>query len=43
MVAAGILTAFEQALHEQRLAVAEHLMRALELLTPDCTPGSPLP
>ncbi|NOG73628.1 hypothetical protein [Roseicella sp. DB1501] len=37
-----ILTALEQALAEDRLEVAEHLLRGLEALCGDAPPGSVL-
>lgn len=37
-----ILTAFRQALDEDRLDVAEHLLCALEALNPNGMPGSAL-
>ena len=36
------LAAFRQAVDDGRLDVAEHLLRALEVLKPDLAPGSPL-
>ena len=36
------LAAFRQAVDNGRLDFAEHLLRALEVLGPDATPGSPL-
>jgi hypothetical protein len=36
------LAAFRQAVDDGRLDVAEHLLRALEVLGPDAAPGSPL-
>jgi hypothetical protein len=37
-----IHAALRQAIAEGRLDAAEHLLRALEVLAPLCTPGSPL-
>jgi hypothetical protein len=37
-----VLAALKQAMTDDRLDVAEHLLRALEVLVPDCAPGSPL-
>jgi Family of unknown function (DUF6103) len=37
-----VLAALDQALREQRLDVAEHLLRALEALCGEAVPGSPL-
>jgi hypothetical protein len=37
-----VLAALERALRERRHDVAEHLLRALEALCGDASPGSPL-
>jgi hypothetical protein len=37
-----VLAALERALRERREDVAEHLLRALEALCEDASPGSPL-
>jgi len=37
-----ILAALRQAMTDDRLDVAEHLLRALEALAPNCAPGSPV-
>ena len=37
-----VLAALRQAMTDDRLDVAEHLLRALEALAPDCASGSPL-
>jgi hypothetical protein len=37
-----ILSALRQAVADDQLGVAEHLLSALEVLQPDCVPGSPL-
>lgn len=39
---AAILTAFKQAVADNRLDIAEHLLKALEALEPNCMPGSSL-
>lgn len=37
-----LLAVLEQAMRDDRLDVAEHLLCALEVLAPGCAPGSPL-
>jgi hypothetical protein len=37
-----VLAALRHALAEERLETAEHLLRALEALSPEALPGSPL-
>lgn len=37
-----VLAVLERALQERRLDVAEHLLRAMEVLCVDLSPGSPL-